>query len=137
MSTFRRVSPTRVTAIPLRAHPFFAGDLHFLAQRALTSQVSVLVYRSESFWARAARLSGRASWQLETRCDLTTVNVREGEHVERALKRFKRKVEQAGILKEVKKRKTYLKPSVKARLKSRAAASRARKQMKRMAERDG
>lgn len=67
---------------------------------------------------------------------MTTVNVRDGEHVERALKRFKRKVEQAGILKEVKKRKTYLKPSVKARLKSRAAASRARKQAKRMAERD-
>lgn len=67
---------------------------------------------------------------------MTKVTVREGEHVERALKRFKRKVEQAGILKEVKKRKNYLKPSVKARIKSRAAASRARKQAKRMAQRD-
>ena len=67
---------------------------------------------------------------------LTKVTVREGEHVERALKRFKRKVEQAGILKEVKKRKNYLKPSVKARIKSRAAASRARKQAKRLVQRD-
>ena len=68
---------------------------------------------------------------------MTKVTCREGEHVERALKRFKRKVEQAGILKEVKKRKNYLKPSVKARIKSRAAASRARKQAKRQAVRDG
>ncbi len=67
---------------------------------------------------------------------LTKVTVREGEHVERALKRFKRKVEQAGILKEVKKRKNYLKPSVKSRIKSRAAASRARKQAKRMLQRE-
>jgi small subunit ribosomal protein S21 len=67
---------------------------------------------------------------------LTKVTVREGEAVERALKRFKRKVEQAGILKEVKKRKVYLKPSVKARVKSRAAAARARKQAKRQEERD-
>ena len=59
---------------------------------------------------------------------MTKVSVREGEHVDRALKRFKRKVEQAGILKEVKKRRNYLKPSIRARLKSRAAESRARKQ---------
>lgn len=66
---------------------------------------------------------------------MTKVTVREGEHIERALKRFKRKVEQAGILKEVKKRRNYLKPSVKARLKSRAAESRARKQARRMQQR--
>jgi len=65
---------------------------------------------------------------------LTKVSVREGEHIERALKRFKRKVEQAGILKEVKKRRNYLKPSVRLRLKSRAAESRVRKQARRARE---
>jgi len=52
--------------------------------------------------------------------------------VERAIKRFKRKVEQAGILKEVRKREHYLKPSVKSKLKARAAEARARKREKRI-----
>ena len=49
-----------------------------------------------------------------------------------SFKRFKRKVEQAGILKEVRKREHYLKPSVKAKLKARAAEARARKREKRI-----
>ena len=63
---------------------------------------------------------------------LTKVSVRDGESVDRAIKRFKRKVEQAGILKEVRKREHYLKPSVKAKLKRRAAEARARKREKRL-----
>jgi small subunit ribosomal protein S21 len=63
---------------------------------------------------------------------LTRVTVREGEPIERALKRFKRKVEQAGVLKEVRKREHYLKPSVKKKLKARAAEARARKREKRL-----
>ena len=65
---------------------------------------------------------------------LTKVLVREGEHIDRALKRFKRKVEQAGILKEVRKREHYLKPSIKKKLKSRAAEARSRKREKRLAQ---
>lgn len=63
---------------------------------------------------------------------MTKVAVREGESIERALKRFKRKVEQSGILKEVRKREHYLKPSVKKKLKARAAEARARKREKRL-----
>lgn len=63
---------------------------------------------------------------------VTKVTVRDGEAVERAIKRFKRKVEQAGILKEVRKREHYVKPSVKRKLKERAAEARARKREKRM-----
>lgn len=66
--------------------------------------------------------------------DLTRVTVRDGEGVDRALKRFKRKVEQAGILKEVRKREHYVKPSIKKKLKSRAAEARARKREKRMTQ---
>ena len=55
---------------------------------------------------------------------MTRVSVREGEHVDRALKRFKRKVEQAGILKEVRKREHYEKPSVRRKKKALAAKKR-------------
>ncbi len=63
---------------------------------------------------------------------MTKVQVRDGENIERALKRFKRKVEQAGILKEVRKREHFVKPSVKKKLKARAAEARARKREKRL-----
>jgi len=65
---------------------------------------------------------------------MTKVTLRDGEPAERAIKRFKRKVEQAGILKEVRKREHYVKPSVKRKLKQRAAIARARKTAKRAAE---
>jgi len=60
------------------------------------------------------------------------VTGRECETVGRAIKRCKRKVEQAGILNEVRKREHYLEPSVKAKLKARAAEARARKREKRL-----
>ena len=43
------------------------------------------------------------------------VPVKEGENVERALKRYKKKFEKAGILKEIRERQHYIKKSVKRR----------------------
>jgi small subunit ribosomal protein S21 len=63
---------------------------------------------------------------------LTKILIRSGENIDRALKRFKRKVEQAGILKEIKKREHYLKPSIQKKIKSRAAEVRNRKREKRL-----
>ncbi len=40
------------------------------------------------------------------------VPVKEGENIERALKRFKRKFERTGILKEIRNRQAFTKPSV-------------------------
>lgn len=40
------------------------------------------------------------------------IPVKEGESIERALKRLKRKTDRTGIIKEVRSRKAYLKPSV-------------------------
>lgn len=40
------------------------------------------------------------------------IPVKEGESIERALKRFKRKADRTGVIKEVRTRKAYLKPSV-------------------------
>ena len=45
------------------------------------------------------------------------VPVKEGENIERALKKFKRKAEKTGIIKEVRNRKQFDKPSVLKRIK--------------------
>jgi small subunit ribosomal protein S21 len=58
---------------------------------------------------------------------VTKVVVKEGEPFEKALKRFKKKVEAAGILKEVRRREHYLKPSIRKKEKQRAAEKRRRR----------
>ena len=45
------------------------------------------------------------------------VPVKEGENIERALKKFKRKSEKTGVIKEVRNRKQFDKPSVLKRIK--------------------
>ena len=45
------------------------------------------------------------------------VPVKEGENVERALKKFKRKFEKTGVIKELRSRQQFNKPSVLKRLK--------------------
>ena len=45
------------------------------------------------------------------------VPVKDGENIERALKKFKRKFERTGVIKELRSRQQYDKPSVKKRLK--------------------
>ena len=45
------------------------------------------------------------------------VPVKEGENIERALKKFKRKFEKTGVIKELRARQQYDKPSVLKRLK--------------------
>ena len=52
------------------------------------------------------------------------VRVRENEDIESALKRFKKKIQKAGILSEIKRRERYEKPSVKRKRKSEAARKR-------------
>lgn len=58
---------------------------------------------------------------------MTKVVVKDGEPFEKALRRFKKKVEAAGILKEVRKREFYMKPSVQKKEKTRAAEKRRRR----------
>ena len=45
------------------------------------------------------------------------VEVKQGENIERALKKFKRKFEKTGVMKELRARQQYDKPSVLKRLK--------------------
>jgi small subunit ribosomal protein S21 len=51
--------------------------------------------------------------------------VQENENIDRAIRRFKKKYERSGILKEVKKRAYFTKPSVEKRIKKIKAARRA------------
>jgi len=55
------------------------------------------------------------------------VKVRDAEHLEEALKKFKRECEKNGILKEIKRRENYMPPSVKRKLKSQEAQRRMRR----------
>ena len=52
------------------------------------------------------------------------VTLREGEPLDRALRRLKKKIEREGILKTIKARKHYEKPSVRKRRKMRSALKR-------------
>ncbi|MFP4082933.1 MAG: 30S ribosomal protein S21 [Candidatus Aminicenantes bacterium] len=59
------------------------------------------------------------------------VIVEEGESLESALKRFKRKVQQEAIIKEIKKHSVYYKPGEKRRMKEAQARKRMRRRLKR------
>jgi small subunit ribosomal protein S21 len=59
------------------------------------------------------------------------IRIFEGESIESALRRFKRQVQQEGIIKEVKKHAFYLKPGEKKRLKSALAQKLKRKKVRR------
>ena len=62
---------------------------------------------------------------------MAEVRLHEGETLEDALRRFKRKVLQEGIIQEVKRRAFYLKPGQKRRLKQVLARKRNRKKPRR------
>lgn len=61
---------------------------------------------------------------------LANVVVQDGESLESALRRFKRKVQQEDIIKEAKRHSYYLKPGEKRRLKQALAIKRARKKQR-------
>ena len=62
------------------------------------------------------------------------IQLDEGENLESALRRFKRKVQQEAIIKEIKKHSVYFKPGEKRRMKQAQARKRMRRRIKR--ERD-
>jgi small subunit ribosomal protein S21 len=62
---------------------------------------------------------------------LAYVEVNPGESFDSALRRFKRKVQQEAIIKDIKKHNVYIKPGEKKRLKIAQAKKRMRKRIKR------
>ena len=67
---------------------------------------------------------------------MAEVQVHDGESLENALKRFKRKVLQEDIIKDIKRHAFYLKPGQKKRVKSALARKRNRKKRSRDSESD-
>lgn len=67
---------------------------------------------------------------------MAEVQIHEGESLENALKRFKRKVLQEDIIKEIKRHSFYLKPGQKKRVKEALARKRNRKKRSRDFEPD-
>ncbi len=65
---------------------------------------------------------------------MAEVKLQEGESLENALRRFKRKVQQEDIIKEVKRHSYYLKPGEKRRVKQALARKRNRKKNRREQE---
>ena len=62
---------------------------------------------------------------------MVRVIVRKNENAEKALKRFKRKVEKEGIMRDVKMKRFHMKPSDRKKLKRKLAAKKRRKIQKR------
>lgn len=62
---------------------------------------------------------------------MAEVRVLDGEAIDNALRRFKRKVQQEDVIKEVKRHSYYLKPGEKLRLKQALARKRNRKKLRR------
>ena len=58
------------------------------------------------------------------------INIGESEGIDKALRRFKKKYERSGVLKEYKKRTFFVKPSVKKRMERIKAARRAHRPMR-------
>jgi small subunit ribosomal protein S21 len=67
---------------------------------------------------------------------LAEIHLQDGESLESALKRFKRKVMNEEIIKDIKKHAFYLKPGQRKRVKSAEARKRARKSKKHSWDRD-
>jgi small subunit ribosomal protein S21 len=61
---------------------------------------------------------------------LAEIRLQDGESIESALRRFKRKVQTEDIIKEVKRHSYYLKPGAKRRVKQALARKRARKKIR-------
>ena len=65
---------------------------------------------------------------------MAEIRLQEGESIDNALRRFKRKVQTEDIIKEVKRHSFYLKPGDKRRAKQALARKRNRKKMRRETE---
>ena len=63
---------------------------------------------------------------------MPVIKVKDNEPIEIAMKRFKKQVEKAGILTELRRREYFDKPSVRKKKKAAAARKRALKKLKRM-----
>ena len=60
-------------------------------------------------------LTLRLDFKKQYRTDMIIVPLKEGENLERALKKFKRKFEKTGVIRELRSRQSFTKPSISRR----------------------
>ena len=65
---------------------------------------------------------------------MPVVKLKDNESLEQALRRFKKQVEKAGVLTELRRRESYDKPSVRRKKKAAAARKRAIKKLRKMGQ---
>ena len=82
---------------------------------------------------KCAHPQQRAKRRSGARRFMPVIKVKDNESFEQALKRFKKTVEKAGTLTELRRREYYDKPSISKKKKAAAARKRALKKMRRMA----
>jgi small subunit ribosomal protein S21 len=68
--------------------------------------------------------------KFENRLKGNTVTLKENENITQALRRFKKKVEESGVLEALRKKEFYEKPTTERKRKKGAAKARWRKQLK-------
>jgi len=104
---------------------------------ALAVRLEPVIDLTPQTYPAKKRISGiidGATWQVWRCFALAEVRVQEGEPLENALRRFKRKVQQEDIIKEVKRHSYYLKPGEKKRVKAALARKRNRKKARKEAD---
>ena len=62
--------------------------------------------------------------QKNTQFPMLLIDIKDGETIDKALRRYKKKFEKSGALKEIRRRKTFVKPSVLRRVERQKAAYR-------------
>ena len=87
--------------------------------------------RKTHCFRRTSHAYSRLDPRLHRRGILAEIRIFDGESIESALRRFKRQVQQEGIIKEVKRHSFFLKPGEKKRLKSKLAQKLKRKKVRR------
>ena len=100
---------------------------HAIVSPWIATEESVsLTVESRELYTYLSSLSCIVSW----RCDLEVI-VQENESLDRALRRFKRKVQRSGLYSELRKRRFYEKPSAQRKRKREAAIRRERRRQRR------
>ncbi len=97
--------------------------MHLEAKRQIQG-LGARIHRGRSGAARSGGLNPKSKGRV---IRMAEVRLQEGESLESALRRFKRKVQQEDIIKEVRRHSFYLKPGEKKRVKEALARKRARK----------
>jgi ribosomal protein S21 len=127
----------------LSPHPFAVADVAYrlmlnegISQSILVSgesgagktESTKMIMRYLAYMGGKAATEGRTvEKQVLQSNPVLEVRLQEGESLENALRRFKRKVQQEDIIKEVKRHSFYLKPGEKKRVKEALARKRSRK----------